>query len=85
MEEQAINEVLKSFGFKENAYGGMQGVFRGISFTICVHPFKGLCFMGHSRGERSMSQFEEYMKLDDITEQSLAEKLVLIWLNHGEQ
>ena len=82
--QERINSILKKFGFKENELGGMEGTLRGLSFTICINPLKGLCFMGNGRGERAISTFEEYMRLSDVTEKSLSLKILQICDNYGD-
>ena len=78
MNETEIIEILKSCGFKENTYGGVQGVMKGIQFTICMHPLKGLCFMGHKIDKRTFSEFEEYLSTKDITKEAIAIKILNI-------
>lgn len=82
-DQEKINRILKKFGFKENALEGMEGNLKGVSFTICIHPLKGLCLMGNSFGKRSMSSFEEYMNLKDVTEKSLVCKILQICDKYG--
>ena len=83
MDIDEINKILRSFGLKENAYGGMNGSMRGVKFTICSHPSKGLCFIGHSYNGRELSEFEEYVDEKVVTKDFLAYKIQDICERYG--
>lgn len=75
MEEEEIFKILRSFGFKDDSYGGVEGNLRGVHIKVCIHPLKGLSFLGYSLGKRSLSEFEEFLNLNRLTQQKIAQKI----------
>ena len=76
-----LGEIVESMGFKEgNIPETWKGIFEGITVSIVVHPFKGICLSYYHVGNHNAVMDEMFIP-HDSNKQQIAQALLRIHEN----